>query len=165
MQKQGKPADAELVLVQALRLQIRDLGREHPTTLLMLENLAHMVYRNGDLELAQSICKKTLAVRRDVQGNGHPDTIRSASRLAQLLEIQGKHQKAKEVNRGRHTPGRASQKVRRAAMCANCRTSETGDRMRFSTCSQCKVARYCSRDCQKAHWKAQHKHQCVRLLL
>ena len=28
-------------------------------------------------------------------------------------------------------------------------------------CGRCRKALYCSRDCQKKHWKAEHKQQCV----
>ena len=28
------------------------------------------------------------------------------------------------------------------------------------TCSRCKVARYCSRECQITDWRASHKHSC-----
>ena len=31
-----------------------------------------------------------------------------------------------------------------------------------SCCSKCAVARYCSRECQRAHWKT-HRHECARM--
>ena len=31
------------------------------------------------------------------------------------------------------------------------------------TCSRCKVARYCSRECQITDWRATHKHSCADL--
>ena len=40
------------------------------------------------------------------------------------------------------------------ALCDNCDAQHGGKR-----CSRCKVAHYCSRECQKAHWP-QHKGQC-----
>lgn len=30
----------------------------------------------------------------------------------------------------------------------------------FKVCSRCRAVRYCSAECQKAHWKAEHKQQC-----
>ncbi|RKP15886.1 hypothetical protein ROZALSC1DRAFT_3716, partial [Rozella allomycis CSF55] len=30
----------------------------------------------------------------------------------------------------------------------------------FSRCSRCKLAWYCSRDCQLAAWKSGHRHWC-----
>ena len=35
------------------------------------------------------------------------------------------------------------------------------DRDSIKKCSACMVARYCSRDCQKADWAATHKEQCA----
>ena len=32
---------------------------------------------------------------------------------------------------------------------------------KFRTCSRCDVTRYCSKDCQKKHWKEGHKKECV----
>ena len=39
--------------------------------------------------------------------------------------------------------------------CAHCR----GKNSRFR-CSQCKVVSYCSRDCQREHWKSGHRQVC-----
>jgi hypothetical protein len=47
------------------------------------------------------------------------------------------------------------------APCANpsCNKWETEPKD-FKTCSRCKLVAYCSRDCQKIDWKAQHKSAC-----
>ena len=44
--------------------------------------------------------------------------------------------------------------------CGSCQTQEQfrGD---FSLCSRCKKVAYCSKDCQKSHWK-QHKKECAK---
>ena len=46
--------------------------------------------------------------------------------------------------------------------CSNrgCYHTEVHDKPRFSRCSKCKVAIYCSRDCQATDWKARHKKVC-----
>jgi hypothetical protein len=48
------------------------------------------------------------------------------------------------------------------APCANpsCHNWETEPK-KFKSCSTCKLVAYCSRDCQKKDWKAQHKAKCV----
>lgn len=50
--------------------------------------------------------------------------------------------------------------------CANptCRLpsgASVGDSKRLKQCSRCEKVRYCSVDCQKAHWRAGHKQACV----
>lgn len=42
-------------------------------------------------------------------------------------------------------------------VCANCQ-KET---VELQQCSRCKAAMYCAATCQKAHWKAGHKRDCV----
>uniref|UniRef100_A0A0G4GW11 MYND-type domain-containing protein n=1 Tax=Chromera velia CCMP2878 TaxID=1169474 RepID=A0A0G4GW11_9ALVE len=48
--------------------------------------------------------------------------------------------------------------------CAACGVLE-GDGVksseRFARCSRCKKPKYCSRECQKRHWKRGHKEECV----
>ena len=46
-----------------------------------------------------------------------------------------------------------------AATCVACGAAEGGTKL--LTCSRCRSARYCGRDCQRAHWKSLHKHECV----
>lgn len=67
-------------------------------------------------------------------------------------------QESKEATSSATTTGTttssASQAQQQTQACAQCNKSEAPKQ-----CSRCKVAKYCSGDCQKAHW-AQHKQQC-----
>lgn len=49
-----------------------------------------------------------------------------------------------------------------ASVCANCGVQEGQHGATLSKCRKCKATLYCSRDCQRAHWDAGHKGQCVR---
>ena len=44
------------------------------------------------------------------------------------------------------------------AACANCGKAEEGDN-KLKTCTSCKIAKYCCRDCQISHWP-KHKTAC-----
>ena len=47
-------------------------------------------------------------------------------------------------------------------VCNNCSTPESSEgTSKLSACARCGIAVYCSRDCQRAHWKANHKQHCV----
>ncbi|XP_078673230.1 uncharacterized protein LOC144912188 isoform X2 [Branchiostoma floridae x Branchiostoma belcheri] len=47
-------------------------------------------------------------------------------------------------------------KIRECGFCGKLSTPE----QKFSKCGSCLHVYYCSRDCQKQHWKAGHKNQC-----
>ena len=52
------------------------------------------------------------------------------------------------------------------AICGSdaCQRKVRSDETRLGMCGQCKILRYCSRTCQKAHWKTIHKRECVSVL-
>jgi hypothetical protein len=43
--------------------------------------------------------------------------------------------------------------------CAQCLRSDKG--VKYKLCSGCEAVRYCSKECQRAHWKAGHMRECV----
>lgn len=49
--------------------------------------------------------------------------------------------------------------VRTGEFCMSCRLMEETNSS-FKICSGCNYVRYCSKQCQKDHWK-QHKHDCI----
>ncbi|XP_019646565.1 PREDICTED: ankyrin repeat and EF-hand domain-containing protein 1-like [Branchiostoma belcheri] len=44
--------------------------------------------------------------------------------------------------------------------CCNPSCGKPGYRSNLKLCAQCKLTRYCSRDCQKQHWTVGHKKSC-----
>ena len=47
-------------------------------------------------------------------------------------------------------------------ICGNCFASEgSASAPKLSACSRCGLVVYCSRDCQRAHWKADHREHCI----
>lgn len=62
---------------------------------------------------------------------------------------------------GRSKNGKAqARQARVPGQCAACGASnEPGSGVRLMTCNGCEEARYCSKACQKGHWK-QHKQAC-----
>ena len=46
--------------------------------------------------------------------------------------------------------------------CSNCLAPEGSDSaLKLSACTRCGTVVYCSKDCQRAHWKANHKQNCI----
>lgn len=52
--------------------------------------------------------------------------------------------------------------AKRALKCANCmRTEDLFQDEMFSYCSRCRMAAYCSKTCQRLHWREEHKRECI----
>jgi len=45
--------------------------------------------------------------------------------------------------------------------CCNCFASEGSTESELLACARCGLVLYCSRDCQRAHWKVNHKQHCI----
>ena len=47
-------------------------------------------------------------------------------------------------------------------VCGNCSTGEGNESApKLSACARCSLVYYCSKECQRAHWKANHKLRCI----
>ena len=53
-------------------------------------------------------------------------------------------------------------RVKPLRVCASCMMLENKDKpMSFKCCSRCRVPFYCSKLCQRNHWKREHKQECI----
>ena len=87
----GKP---EIALEQneaALALYRRELGPEHPDTLMGMHNLATSYRTLGRSEKALKLNEETLALRKAKLGTDHPDTLRSMNNLAYCYLCLGRY--------------------------------------------------------------------------
>ncbi len=86
LHSQGRLAEAEPYLREALDGHRRVLGEEHPHTLTSMNNLAATLSALGDASGARELDEEALSVRRRVLGEEHPDTLQSMNNLCVLLE-------------------------------------------------------------------------------
>uniref|UniRef100_A0A7S4FNL6 MYND-type domain-containing protein n=1 Tax=Eutreptiella gymnastica TaxID=73025 RepID=A0A7S4FNL6_9EUGL len=45
--------------------------------------------------------------------------------------------------------------------CAHCHQDELETGGKYKQCARCRAVSYCSKECQRAHWKAGHKAECT----
>jgi hypothetical protein len=62
------------------------LGKEHPSTLMSVGNLASVLGSQGKYEAAEEMNRRALEGKEKVLGKEHPDTLISVWCLADLLE-------------------------------------------------------------------------------
>ncbi|KAF1931353.1 HET-domain-containing protein [Didymella exigua CBS 183.55] len=86
----GQDKGAEELHMQVMETRRIVLGREHPSTLASMNNLAGVLVldRQGKYEEAEVMHRQTLATREMVLGREHPDTLTSVYCLAHLLAKQ-----------------------------------------------------------------------------
>lgn len=49
-------------------------------------------------------------------------------------------------------------------VCANCLRTESEEGKGLKSCSKCLLTFYCSKECQKDHWKSAHKKECKEIV-
>jgi len=80
-----------------------------------------------------------------------------------IAKIKAGGQKAteeqlEEILQARRDRWEATRPVRRSRACATCGAAASAQMLQ---CSTCKTVPYCSRDCQREHWRT-HKAKCQR---
>jgi|SRR5579871_1141359 len=88
---------AEPLLVQALEINEKVLGTEHPDTMTSLNNLAVLYKTQHRYEKAEPLYIRTLEIRERALGVEHPNTALSLNNLAVLYDDQGLHEKAEPL--------------------------------------------------------------------
>jgi tetratricopeptide (TPR) repeat protein len=82
---------------QALELQRRVLGEDHPDTLSTMSRLAALQVTLANVTLAEPLAVRVLEARRRVLGEDHPDTLASMFVLADLYRWQSKNAQAESL--------------------------------------------------------------------
>jgi len=75
------------------------LGKEHPSTLVSMSNLAGVLSDQGKYAEAEKMHRSTLALREKVLGTNHPHTLSSRKWIAAVQSNQGRHAEAEELHR------------------------------------------------------------------
>jgi nephrocystin-3 len=85
----GDAAGALPLYRRALESSERVLGKEHPQTLGIVNNLALCLCALGDAAGALPLCRRALESSERVLGKEHPDTLTSVNNLAGCLYVLG----------------------------------------------------------------------------
>ena len=86
----GKNAAAEAWYRQAMQGETKHLGKNHPETIVDMENTANALARLKRFDESSAIMKEVLASRRAVLGDNSPQVARTLINIATLLQVSGK---------------------------------------------------------------------------
>jgi tetratricopeptide (TPR) repeat protein len=81
--------EAHALHKRALHIREAHFGPDHPTTAHSLNNLALVLYFQGDLDGARGLHERALTIREARLGPDHPHTAQSLNNLALVLSDQG----------------------------------------------------------------------------
>ncbi|SPJ92435.1 uncharacterized protein FTOL_13721 [Fusarium torulosum] len=95
----GKYQQAEKMHRAGLELRRKAMGKEHPNTLISMNNLANVLQRQGRLWEAEQIHRQTLELRQKILGQKHIDTLASINNLALLLNNRRRYDEAERLYR------------------------------------------------------------------
>lgn len=90
----GDYAKAEASLREALALQEKEFGSEHPAISDTLANLGTLYLAKGDLQQAEVSYQKALAIRERILGPSDTNVARLLSNLATVYDAKGDARKA-----------------------------------------------------------------------
>jgi tetratricopeptide (TPR) repeat protein len=95
----GKYDEAEKLNRRALEGYEKELGAQHPGTLMSVSNLASVLQDQGKYDEAERLNRRALEGREKELGAQHPHTLTSVDNLAGVLQDQGKYDEAERLNR------------------------------------------------------------------
>ena len=170
--QQGNFEESVRVAEDVLEKMLRVLGESHPDTMWLMSELSTTLLRVGQHERAVQMKRRCLELRRRILGRDHSKTLKTSNELdAMLDEIRASGegcctQSPREGATMQHPQQTSSCTVRCDERHSElrpdgaCNASKCKSNDAVYVCSKCGLARYCSRDCQRADWK-RHKPTCT----
>ncbi|OCK88522.1 TPR-like protein [Cenococcum geophilum 1.58] len=93
----GRYNEADISFEQVMKTCRRVLGKEHPSTLTSMANLASTYSHQGRWKEAEELEVQVMETRKRVLGAEHPDTLTSMANLASTYRDQGRWKEAEEL--------------------------------------------------------------------
>jgi tetratricopeptide (TPR) repeat protein len=98
LQSEGKLAEAETMYREALVLQRKLLGKDHPSVATSVHNLACVLESRGKLAEAEIELREALVIQRKLRGNDDPAVAAELTDLGLLLEREGRLEEAEAIH-------------------------------------------------------------------
>lgn len=86
---QGRLEEAQPILEEAVELNRRLAGAQHPELARALENLGNVHYRLGNLDRTLDLLGEVIAIRRDGLGDDNPEVARTLNNRGMVLSRAG----------------------------------------------------------------------------
>ncbi|EMT67651.1 Kinesin light chain [Fusarium odoratissimum] len=95
--RQGRFKEAENALLQIVDIEKRNLGEEHPETLVSMNNLAITYLRQRRYDEAEELLVRLITVRKSTLGDRSPEILSLTNNLVSLYSRQGLYEKAEKM--------------------------------------------------------------------
>ena len=86
MQEEGELDKAKPLFEQALEIDKKAYGSDHPEVALGLNNLASLLRELGELDKAKPLLEQALEIWKKAHGSDHPSVATGLNNLALLLK-------------------------------------------------------------------------------
>ncbi|KAG4431135.1 hypothetical protein IFR05_013384 [Cadophora sp. M221] len=93
----GQWNEAEAAYIEGLEIEKKELGADHPDTLISMANLASTYRNQGRWEKAEKLELQVMETRKTKLGADHPDTLSSIANLASTFRKQGRWEEAEKL--------------------------------------------------------------------
>lgn len=91
--------EASSIAYELLEFSRSKYGSESVETASALNNLAEILFQQGDLARVEPLLRESLTLRRRVLGEDHPEYAQSLNNLASLMSKQGRYDEAEALYR------------------------------------------------------------------
>ena len=102
--------------------------------------------------------KKLTAAAREEELNAAATAAAAGLNWEKLARDRDEHNEAMAALGVPKIPGPPERKLASRPECSLC-----GAPSAANSCAGCQMVSYCSRDCQKSHWKSGHRNECASL--